>query len=489
MKRREGGATVVRLEGARVFADSVPFDLELRGGEVLGLTGLIGAGKSELLGALFGLRPLAGGTILLDGEALAPGNPAEAIGRGVHLVPEDRAGQSLIPLWSVRANATLAVLKRFVRRGLTRVRDEQRGTEGMIERLGVVCSGPEAPIESLSGGNQQKVALGRWLFKPARVLLLDEPFRGVDLGARRDIAGRLRELEGDGAVVVASADVDEVLEVADRIVVLAEGSVVQDVRAGRRRPRRAHPGHERSRVSEAAAPAPPEVKLGGRREIDRVILRSGLLVLFALVTLYFAATEPTFRSFDNIVSILQSVSTVGIIALGVTVSMIIGGFDLSIGANAGFTVMLCAICLVLLGLPTVAVVPIALAGGLLIGALNGLLVVRLRVPDLLATLGMLFVLQGAQLLPSRGQSISTGVVLGGQEYTGIFTDAFLYIGRGRIGGEIPVPIVLFAFVGHRALDRAASARAGAGCSTRSAATPRPRGSRACASTGCGWPPT
>ena len=102
---------MVRLEGARVFADSVPFDLELRGGEVLGLTGLIGAGKSELLGALFGLRPLAGGTILLDGEALAPANPAEAIGRGVHLVPEDRAGQSLIPLWSVRANATLAVLQ------------------------------------------------------------------------------------------------------------------------------------------------------------------------------------------------------------------------------------------------------------------------------------------------------------------------------------------------------------------------------------------
>ena len=124
------------------------------------------------------------------------------------------------------------MLRRFVRRGLTRVRAEQRGTEEMIDRLGVVCSGPEAPIESLSGGNQQKVALGRWLFKPARVLLLDEPFRGVDLGARRDIAGRLRELEGDGAVVVASADVDEVLEVADRIVVLAEGGVVQDVRAG-----------------------------------------------------------------------------------------------------------------------------------------------------------------------------------------------------------------------------------------------------------------
>jgi simple sugar transport system permease protein len=108
--------------------------------------------------------------------------------------------------------------------------------------------------------------------------------------------------------------------------------------------------------------------------------------------------------------------------------------------------MLCAIGLVLWGLPTVAIVPIALASGLIIGALKGLLIVRLKVPDLLATLGMLFVLQGSQLLPSRGQSISTGIVLGDTEYTGIFTSAFLYIGRGKLFGEIPFPIVIFAVV-------------------------------------------
>ena len=242
-------------------------------------------------------------------------------------------------------------------------------------------------------------------------------------------------------------------------------------------------------MSEAAAPAPQEVKLGGRRELDRVILRSGLLVLFALVTLYFAATEPTFRSFDNIVSILQSVSTVGIIALGVTVSMIIGGFDLSIGANAGFTVMLCAICLVLLGLPTVAVVPIALAGGLIIGALNGLLVVRLGVPDLLATLGMLFVLQGAQLLPSRGQSISTGVVLGEQGVHGdLHRRVPVHRARSHRGRD-PRADRALRVRRDRARGSCSSAPAGAACSTRSAATPRPRGSRACASTGCGWRPT
>ena len=150
----------------------------------------------------------------------------------MHLVPEDRAAPVADPAAGrSAANATLAVLKRFVRRGLTRVRDEQRGTEGMIERLGVVCSGPGG-ADRVAVRRQPAEGRGGALAVQARaVLLLDEPFRGVDLGARRDIAGRLRELEGDGAVVVASADVDEVLEVADRIVVLAEGSVVQDVRA------------------------------------------------------------------------------------------------------------------------------------------------------------------------------------------------------------------------------------------------------------------
>lgn len=194
------------------------------------------------------------------------------------------------------------------------------------------------------------------------------------------------------------------------------------------------------------APGPEttsSLRLGGGDSANPV-LRYGLLALFAAVTAYFALSEPAFRSVDNVISILQSVSTIGIIAIGVTISMAIGGFDLSIGANAGFAVMLSALCLVVFGLPTVAVVPIVLLGGVLVGLLNGLLVVRLGVPDLLATLGMLFVLQGAQLLPSRGQSISTGVVLGEKEYDGIFTRAFLFIGRGKLFGQIPLPIVIFA---------------------------------------------
>ncbi len=223
---RTPGETVVRFEGARLFAGSPPFDLELHRGEVLGVTGLIGAGKSELLGALFGTRPLPEGRVVLEGEAIRPREPAEAIGHGVHLVPEDRAAQALIPGWSVRENAVLALVRRLFKRE----REERARTREMIEDLGISAPGPEAPIEELSGGNQQKVVVGRWLLSPAKVLLLDEPFRGVDLGARRDIAAKVRAVES--AVVVASSDVDEVLEVADRVVVLAQGGVVRDVPVG-----------------------------------------------------------------------------------------------------------------------------------------------------------------------------------------------------------------------------------------------------------------
>ena len=224
---------VLRLEQVRIVDGGAPVDMTVRAGEVLGLGGAIGAGKSELLHGLFGERRLAGGRVLLDGAPLAARHPAEAIRRGVHLVPEDRAGMALLPGWSVRENATLAFLSAFGRSGLTRPRRERDRTREMIATLGVRAPGSESPIESLSGGNQQKVVLGRWLWRTPRVLLLDEPFRGVDVGARRDIVVEIRRRAADSAVIVASSDLDELLEVADRIVMLDAARVVADVPVGK----------------------------------------------------------------------------------------------------------------------------------------------------------------------------------------------------------------------------------------------------------------
>jgi simple sugar transport system ATP-binding protein len=143
-------------------------------------------------------------------------------------VPEDRARHGVIAPWSVARNLSLPFLRRGRRLGLLDFGAERRAAEDVIERLGIVARGPAAPVATLSGGNQQKVVVGRWLVPGARVLLLDEPFAGIDLGARADIGEQLRATAPSRATMVASADIDELLEVADRIVVLRDGAIVHD---------------------------------------------------------------------------------------------------------------------------------------------------------------------------------------------------------------------------------------------------------------------
>ena len=180
----QSAGPVLVLDGARTRPTRPPLDLVLRDGEIVGLFGLIGAGKTSLLEALFGVRPLASGSATLDGTALAARSPRQAIDRGVHLVPEDRAAQAVLHDWSIAANLTLPFLRLVGRAGFLDRGAERRRAVATIADLGIVATGPSAPLRSLSGGNQQKVVVGRWLVPSARLLLLDEPFRGVDLGAR-----------------------------------------------------------------------------------------------------------------------------------------------------------------------------------------------------------------------------------------------------------------------------------------------------------------
>ncbi|GAB3120228.1 sugar ABC transporter ATP-binding protein [Glaciibacter psychrotolerans] len=225
-----GGDVALRLSGAQVFADSDPFDLDLRTGEVTALLGLLGSGKSELLEWIFGAHTIAGGTIALNGTELAARHPADAIARGVYLVPESRHEQSIVPEWSIDTIMTLPFLTRFSPVVVMDRAAEREAAQQMIDRIGIVTSGPTKEIETLSGGNQQKVVIGRWLLEDPKLLLLDEPFRGVDINARHDIAETIREVTALAPVLVATSDIDEALEVADRILVFHAGSVVADMR-------------------------------------------------------------------------------------------------------------------------------------------------------------------------------------------------------------------------------------------------------------------
>ena len=225
-----GKDAVLAISQARVFAESSPFDLVLRNGEVTALLGLLGSGKSELLEWLYGATKIYGGTVRLNDVPFAAKHPADAVARGVYLVPESRHEQSIVPEWTIDTVMTLPFVRRFSRWIVMNRRAERSAAARMIQRIGIVASGPGIEIESLSGGNQQKVVIGRWLIGEATLLLLDEPFRGVDINARHEIAETIREITERAPVLVATSDIDEALEVADRILVFNNGSVVDDMR-------------------------------------------------------------------------------------------------------------------------------------------------------------------------------------------------------------------------------------------------------------------
>lgn len=232
LEELHGTETTLSVHGHRIFDHSPPIDLDFAAGEVTGIVGLIGAGKTELAETVFGSRKLKSGTMQLNGAPYAPSSPKAAIGHGVHLVPEDRAAQGMLPGWSVARTLSLPFLKDFVTGAVLGTSKERSRAEEAITQFSVVTTGPEQSVDALSGGNQQKVMVARWMQRPPRVLLLDEPFRGVDIGARRVIAQRAREQAADGtAVVMISSDVDEIREIADRIVVMVEGRVTLDARA------------------------------------------------------------------------------------------------------------------------------------------------------------------------------------------------------------------------------------------------------------------
>ena len=224
-----GGRPVLRLRGVQVFPDAAPFDLDLHDGQVTVLLGLLGSGKTELLEWVFGARGLPAGERELSGDPFAPTHPADAVARGVYLLAESRHEQAIIPGWPVSAQMTLPFLRRFSRATLVSGPAERRAAGAMMSDIGVVARGPSSPIQDLSGGNQQKVMIGRWLLGSPRVLLLDEPFRGVDINARHDIGATVRALTDTAAVLVATSDLDEALEVGDRIVVLNHGRSAADL--------------------------------------------------------------------------------------------------------------------------------------------------------------------------------------------------------------------------------------------------------------------
>jgi ribose transport system ATP-binding protein len=202
----------------------------VRGGEIVGMAGLVGAGRTELAEALFGLRPLVRGEVRLDGRPLSIRSPSDAIAAGLLLVPEDRRKYGLVLEESVQHNLGLPNLDRLSWLRLVKLKRETELARRLCERLRVRTPRLSQPVGLLSGGNQQKVVLGKWLARQPSVLILDEPTRGVDVGAKSEIYGLMDELAGAGiAIVMISSDLEEVLGMSDRVLVLHEGRLAGEL--------------------------------------------------------------------------------------------------------------------------------------------------------------------------------------------------------------------------------------------------------------------
>jgi ribose transport system ATP-binding protein len=209
---------------------SAPINLSVRRGEILGLAGLVGAGRTELMEAIFGMRRAASGSVLVDGRKLQPGNPAAAIHAKVALVPEDRKGAGAVLSMSVMDNASLPRIGAFSTAGWINNRKRSAAIGDIMRSMRLKSRGLGQTMETLSGGNQQKVVFGRWLTGPVDVLLLDEPTRGVDVGARSEIYRIIVEQAAQGmAVVMASSDMPEILSLSHRALVMRELSVTGEL--------------------------------------------------------------------------------------------------------------------------------------------------------------------------------------------------------------------------------------------------------------------
>ncbi len=382
---------------------------QVNAGEIVALAGLVGAGRSEVARAIMGLDSLDSGEVRVEGALIHK----DAIAKGLALVPEDRQHEGLFLPFSLRDNMALAA--RFAHGGWIDRDGERANSQSFMESLSIKAASDLAPASSLSGGNQQKVLIGKWLATHPKVLILDEPTRGVDVGAKAQIHQLVRELAAKGvAVLVISSELSEVIALGDRILVMRQGRLAGE-------------------LSRAEATQDRILKLALHQKGEAVIasqhhrgmpreLGVGLLLLAMLVAA--TAMNRSFLSVENVRDMLVKVAPAIIVGCMMTLTILAREIDISVGALMG----LCAATLGIacspdrMGLPVAVGIGMCLGVGLLGGAINGLLVSRAKVPSIIVTLGMLTILRGItelamggkwiEHLPDGLRQLGTGAALG-----------------------------------------------------------------------------
>ena len=410
------------LSGAG-FVEDVSFDI--REGEILGFFGLVGAGRSEVAQMLFGITKPDQGEIKVGGQVARPRSPRHAMRLGISFLPEDRHQQGLVLQFPIRANETLPILRQLANRlGLVDRPKEIKLARDFAGRMRVIATGVEQRTDTLSGGNQQKVLLAKWLIPSPKVLILDEPTRGIDVGAKAEIHRIVSQLAAQGmAVILISDDAQEVIGMSDRILVFRGGRIASEMaRASFDREAMllaaAHTARDqrRSDLQSATRSSSEAIASGavGPRGILRSLLRIPELVLvLALLIICGAVTmrEPRFLQSANLEQVALSATLVCIVTLGEALVIIARQVDLSIGAIVASSAFISAGWLE--HHPDGSIFFVFLIGcavGIALGAINALLVALFRIPAIVATLGTLAIYRGGVIVLAGGRQISATVL-------------------------------------------------------------------------------
>ena len=425
----------------------------LRAGEILGLGGLVGSGRSEIARVIFGIHKPSHGTIRLAGRPVSFGTPGEAMAAGIAYLSEDRLGQSLVMDQAILSNATLPTIERATVGGLINATKELALVRPDLNRMKLRFRSYDQPVKTLSGGNQQKVVIAKWLATKPRLLILDEPTQGVDVQTKAEVHNLIADLAGSGmAIILISSELPELLGMSDRILVLREGRVMDEMVRKTATPERVlkaatdaasqdasfrNSGSALAGAASLPEPLIPKRSIPFLAAVRRFLLKRefGLVAAMAAVIIPVAAINPRMLSAPNLTALSMDAALLIIVAVAQMLVLLTRNIDLSVASVIGLSAYGAASTMhlhpdlnVFIGLG------VASGIGLLCGLVNGLVITIGRVPAIVVTLGTLSVFRGIDSMWTGGKQISADQV----------PQAWLDLTSGRIAG---VPALVFIAAG------------------------------------------
>ncbi len=404
--------------------------LAVSAGEIVGIYGLVGAGRTEFVETLFGIRERATGEILIDRKQVLIRTPSDAVTNGLGLVTEDRLNQGIFRWHSVLDNTVAAALQKIGKGPFTNSKRDWIATEEIQQRLNIKFTSPSQAIENLSGGNQQKVLVGRWLLQDSKVLILDEPTRGVDVGAKEEVHNIMSELAADGcAIVFVSSELPEILRYSHRIVVFRDGQVSGELSAREATAESvaglAFPAEEKTPHSKAAAEIRPSLFTAGR-----YVTEIALAAISVFLMLILKWKNPNF----DFSVLLVNVVPWAILGLAAAIVIIVGAIDISIGSLLGLATAAGGLIMAS-GLPPLLAITLGCCVAVLVAVLGSLLNAAMalwgNVHPIVVTLGMLYAFRGLVSVLMKGKSITD------------VPEAFTWIARK---GDFPTSLIYGAVI-------------------------------------------